>query len=126
MGGDILYLWDIHFGWICDCSAVKEVLDYKGTTPMVFFWAQELLGYHFTIIHRSNKMMVNVDALTRSFGHLLSHHIAIADLLRSRDHAKSNRAYETTKFSDLGNVKITKNDKPSRNPLPLLISDALH
>ena len=87
---------------------------------------QEILGYHFTIVHRINKMMVNVYALTRSFGHLISHHIAIASLLSSRDHAKSNRAYDTTKFSDLGNVKITKNDKPSRNPTPLLISDALN
>ena len=76
---------------------------------MVCLWDQELLGYHFTIVHRSNKMMVNVYALTRRFGHLISHHIAIASLLSSRDHAKSNRAYDATKFSDLGNVKITKN-----------------
>ena len=48
---------------------------------------QEILGYHFTIVHRINKMMVNVYAITRRFGHLISHHIAIAALLSSSNHA---------------------------------------
>ena len=63
---------------------------------MVCQWAQELLGYHFTIVHRINKMMVNVDDLTWRFGHLISHHISIAPLLNYRDRAKRPRAYTAT------------------------------
>ena len=29
---------------------------------MVSRWAQELLGYHFSVIHRPARMMVDVDA----------------------------------------------------------------
>ena len=34
---------------------------------MVCRWAQEILGYHFTIVHLSNNIMVDVDALTWRF-----------------------------------------------------------
>ena len=58
------YLWDSHFWWICDCSSVKEVLEYNGTIPLVCRWAHELLGYQFTIVQRPNRMMANVGSLT--------------------------------------------------------------
>ena len=74
---------------------------------MVRRLAQELLGYHLTIFHISNKMMVDVEDLTRRFLHIISHHIAIADLLRSHDRAKRPHAYAATEFSNLGNIKIT-------------------
>ena len=32
------YLWGSHFWWICDCSSVKEVLEYNGTIPLVCRW----------------------------------------------------------------------------------------
>ena len=93
---------------------------------MVCLWYQELLGYHFTIVHIINKMMVNVYAITRHFGHLISHHIAIAALLSSRNHAKSNHTYAITKFSDLGNVNITETDNPYSNPPSFLTRNVLH
>ena len=93
---------------------------------MVCRWAQERLGYNFTIVHRSNTMMVDVDALTWRFGHLISHHIDIADLLSSHDHAKCPRAYTAPGFSNLGNTKITETDNPSSNVPPILSSDVLH
>ena len=93
---------------------------------MVCRWEQELLGYHFTIVHISNNMMVDVDALTWRFGHLISHNIAIADLLSSRERAKRPHVYATTKFINLGNVKITETDNHSIDPPPLLTSYILH
>ena len=67
-----LYLWGSHFYWMCDCVAVKEALEYDGNISMVCRWAQELLGYHFTVLHRSKHMMRDVDALTRRFGPLVA------------------------------------------------------
>ena len=58
--------------------------------------AQELLGYHVTIVHISNKMMVDIDALTWLFVHLISRHIYIAALLSSRDCPKRPRACAAT------------------------------
>ena len=46
------YLWGCRFWWICDCSVIKEVLDYSGTIPMVYRWAQKIIGYQFTVVHR--------------------------------------------------------------------------
>ena len=46
------YLWGTHFYWMCDCKAIREVLGYNGSIAMVSRWAQELLGYHFSVIHR--------------------------------------------------------------------------
>jgi hypothetical protein len=59
------FLWGKHFYWICDCNAVKEVLEYDGNIHQIRRWSQELLGYHFTVIHRPAKMMKDVDALSR-------------------------------------------------------------
>ena len=92
---------------------------------MVCRWMQELLVYHFTIVQISNKMMVDLYALTQCFGHLISHNIAIAALLISRNQSKSPCAYTATEFSNLGNVKIIETDNPSRNPPPLLKNDVL-
>ena len=55
---------------------------------MGFIWAQERLGYHLTIVHRSNNVMVYVDDFTRRFGYLISYHIAIAAFLISCDCTK--------------------------------------
>ena len=93
---------------------------------MVCRWAQEILSCNFTIVHRSNKIMFDVDPLTRHSGHFISHHISISSLLISRDLSKRPRAHATTKFSDFVNVNITETDNPSSNPPPLLISDVLH
>ena len=30
------------FYWICDCSAVKEILEYEGSNPQLRRWRQEL------------------------------------------------------------------------------------
>ena len=74
------YLWGCHFYWLCDCSAVKEILEYSGSIPMICRWAQELLGYQFSVIHRNCRMMADVDAFTRMFGPLIATHCSIANI----------------------------------------------
>ena len=59
------FLWGCFFYWICDCFAVKEIIKYHRCISMVQRWAQELLGYTFSIVHRPNRMMCDVDALSR-------------------------------------------------------------
>ena len=61
--------------------------------------------------------MINVDAITRQFGNIISHNIAISVLLISRDRAKRPRAYAATKFRNLVNIKITeKKNLPVTHP----------
>jgi hypothetical protein len=61
------FLWGTFFYWLCNCSAVKEVLEYEGLIHVIRRWAQELLGYHFAVIHQPNRMMRDVDALSRRY-----------------------------------------------------------
>ena len=61
------YLWGMHFYWLCDCKPVSEILEYDGTISMISWWAQELLGYHFSVVHRPARMMVDVDSWSRRF-----------------------------------------------------------
>ena len=82
---------------------------------MVCCWEQELLGYHLTIVQKINNMMVEIDNLTRRFGHFISHHISIAALLRSYEMTNHPCAYAATKLSELGNVKMIETDNPSRD-----------
>ena len=66
---------------MCDYSAIKENLEYNGSTPMICRWAQEFLGHQFSVIHRHNQMKVNIDALTRRFGKLIATHCCIVHVL---------------------------------------------
>jgi hypothetical protein len=47
------FLWGTEFYWICDCSAMREILEYDGPIHQIRRWAQELLGYPFRIFHRA-------------------------------------------------------------------------
>ena len=38
------YLWGVLFYWMCDCSAVKEILEYNGSSHQLRRWCQELMG----------------------------------------------------------------------------------
>ena len=98
IGQNRKYLWGCHFYWLCDCSAVKELLEYDGDIAMISRWAQELLGYHFTVIHRSARMMRDVDAITRRFGPMIARHMMIAAILSARDREKRPAAYEKEAF----------------------------
>jgi hypothetical protein len=93
------FLWGAEFFWLCDCSAMKEVLDYTGSIHQIRRWAQELLGYHFRIFHRPARMMRDVDGLSRRFENpLVEQHFAIASDLRSKDEAARPAAYASLTF----------------------------
>ena len=93
---------------------------------MVCRWEQEILGHHFTIVHISNNMIVDIYAITQRFWHLISHHIDIDALLISHNCAKHPCAYDAIEFSDLGNIKITETDNLSSEPPPFFTKDIIH
>jgi hypothetical protein len=62
------FLYGCHFFWLWDCDAIKDLLNYNGPIQQLKCWAQELLGYHFTVLHCANKVMKDVDALNRRYG----------------------------------------------------------
>ena len=83
---------------MCDCKAVQEVVEYTGSIAMVQRWDQELLGYHFTVIHRSENMMGDVDALTRRLGKHFSVYLCVVNILRDRDELKRPDSYDYAAF----------------------------
>ena len=107
IGQNRRFLWGSHFWWLCDCSAMTEILDYDGNIPMIGRWAQELLGYHFTVVHRSNRMMVDVDALSRRYGPLIATHCSIAGVLHVRDIERRPEAYDKNCFLSSQSSKLS-------------------
>ena len=65
---------------------------------MVQIWAQELLGYYFTVIHQSENMMGDVNALTRRFREKLSVYLCVAKILRDKDELKFPDSYDDAAF----------------------------
>ena len=86
-------LWGQHFYWLCDCAAIKEILEYSDSIYIICRWAQELLGYQFNVIHRSIKMMGDVDALSRKYGLIICSHLQITHILKSGDEKSRPAAY---------------------------------
>ena len=114
------FLWGSFFYWMCDCSAVKEILEYDGNISLVSRWAQELLGYHFAVVHRPARMMIDVDAITRRFGPRIAQHMMIAQVLQLRDKAARPDAYKAEHFTTAKSAKIPHpTDTPSANPIPV-------
>ena len=60
---------------------------------MICRWAHNLLGYQFTVIHRSNKLMGDVDALRRRYGLLICSRLQIAHVLKIGDEKSRPAAY---------------------------------
>ena len=61
------------------------MLDYDGIIAMVHQWAQELLGYDFSVVHRPNRMMADVGALSRRYGKLIPTHVGVDSIHKDRD-----------------------------------------
>ena len=102
------FLWGAHFYWICDCKSIKEILEYSGSIPMVMRWAQELLGYHFSVIHRPASMMEDVDSLTRQFGKDIGRYEGIAHILRAVDKVNRPDAYDPVVFRSMSRTTKVK------------------
>ena len=83
---------------MCDCTVVKEILEYDGGNHQLRRWCQELMGYHFSVIHRCARMMRDVDALTRRFGKAVTLYCMQAHLMCSRDKLYRPLAYDFDHF----------------------------
>jgi hypothetical protein len=96
------FLWGTLFYWICDRIAMREILNYDGQIHVVRRWAQEeLLGYHFAVIHRSARMMQDVDALSRRYdGPVRQYTMLYAAQLSAADRARRPQAYDPSQFPD--------------------------
>ena len=105
---------------MCDCKVIKEVLEYDGTISMVCRWAQELLGYHYTCLHRPARMMVDVDGLTRRFGPALTNYMCVAGLLHSVDVKKRPNAYESTLSAVSTPTKLAPSKELESVSIPIL------
>jgi hypothetical protein len=66
------YLWGSAFYWLCDCSGVKDILEYDGPIHQVHHWAQELFGYFFHVVHQPACMMADVEAFTHRYSPLIT------------------------------------------------------
>ena len=97
-------------------TPMSEVLEYDGEITMVSRCAQELLGYHFSILHRPARTMIDVDSLTRRFGNLTSEYIKIGTFLSYHDRLCRPAAYTSGLRYVPKAHKIPVDD-------PLLVSD---
>jgi hypothetical protein len=65
------YLFGAHFFWMCECDAVKKLFEYDEPIPQLKRRGQEMLGYKFTLLHRSCRNMRDVDAINRQYDNTL-------------------------------------------------------
>ena len=79
------YLWSALFYWICDCSSIKEVLEYDGSIHQLKRWTQDLMAYEFVCTHRPNKMMTDVDGVCRHIDPLIHRYLVDAAVQHSTD-----------------------------------------
>ena len=92
---------------MCECVTVKEVWEYDREVSMIYRWTQELIGYHFTVLHRSNNMMRDVDALTRRFGSLIIQHIHTSNILQHMDVTTRPRVHVSERPLPRDTTKLT-------------------
>ena len=92
---------------------------------MISRWAQELLGYHYSVLHRSACMMIDVDALKRRFGNLTAQYIQVSSLLSLYDRQQLPNAYLGDLTSVLNPTKILMRSAVSSHCIPILIADVI-
>ena len=73
---------------------------------MVQRWAQELIRYRLTVIHQSEKIMGDVDAITRQSGDFFSVHLCVAKILRHKDELKRPDSYDDESFVTKGPTQL--------------------
>jgi hypothetical protein len=93
------YLWGASFYWLCDCSGVKEILEYDGPIHQVRRWAQKLLGYCFHIVHWPARMMADVDAFMRRYGLVITSYLRSAVTMDDECRAQRPAAYAPSMFT---------------------------
>ena len=87
------YLWGTLFYWMCDCNAIKEIIENDDSIHQLKRWTQEFLAYEFVIIYRVASMMKNVDSISRYVNPLVHQYNMTAIRLHSKDFTKRPFAY---------------------------------
>ena len=116
------FVWGKYFYWLCDCAVIKEIFDYSGCIAMTCGWAQELLGYQFAVVHRPNKNMKDVDALSRNHYPLVSLHLKIVACLHMHDTEKRPLAYARDYLEEHTSCRKLKKKATAPNPVAVLIT----
>ena len=106
IGQNRRFLWSTQLWWLCDCKDIREILEYNGPISMMIRWAQELLGYHFSILHRSASVMIDADDLTRYFGSVVALHLCVTAILHTLNQKKRPAAYGVEFFDSPALKKI--------------------
>ena len=102
------YLWGAHFYWVTDCIALRKFLEYDGSIHQVKHWAQELLGYFFTIIHRPAFMMRDVDAISQFYDPLIQRYD-----MQAAQFLKDTKTQQPRSFTMISIDSLTKSLSPS-------------
>lgn len=66
-----IYLQNIHFVIVSDCSAVTQTLEKQGINAHIARWSLELQNFDFKIIHKPGSKMTHIDALSQLSGVLI-------------------------------------------------------
>ena len=99
IGQNKSYLWGNLFWLICNCNSIKAVLEYNRPISVVNCWIQELLAYNYTVMHRSCKMIQDVDSLTRRFGRLVRNHLCISAIFHDLEPKRRSNVYYSHVFA---------------------------
>ena len=92
------WLWGVLFYLLCDCNALRSIVEYEGTNYMLARWAQELLGYNFLCLHRPDTMMQDVDGVSRHPDPLIDSYERTAQLLDATSKQDAPTQYEPSAF----------------------------
>ena len=99
------YLWDSQLYYLCDCNAVKEVLEYHDSIHQLKRWSQKLLAYEFVYLHRLNTMMKDVDGICRNIDPLIHRYFIEAATMCSTNIRLRPFAYNFDIFSSCSNPR---------------------
>ena len=104
---------------------MSKIFEYDDDIYMVSRWIQDIIGYHFSILHRPDRMIIDINSFALIFGNLTTQCVQIETLLSNYDiHARSEA--HTDNFKDLKHATKTP-VSPDSPPvlIPILITVAL-
>ena len=99
------------FYWLCDCNAIKEIIEYNGSIHQLTRWSQELLAYEFVVIHRLAAMMQDIEGVSRYIDPIVHQYTIIASSLLAEDVTIHLFAYSFDVFHRCNNPRhVTASD----------------
>ena len=110
---------------MCDCKVIKKFLEYDGSITIMCQWAQEIIGYHLTIIHRLVRTMIDVDSLSRYFGSVVAQHLCIVALLHKIYIANCPHVYNSSIEIGMGVTQLDPKLSNNEHSVPILTVHAV-